>query len=148
MTRLEELRDAAEMGGHVAARHLVLELAAIEIERAKDDDLHGPSVSGFENAPPKPQLLPCPSCGGEARVENPYVECNNAECVTCGPSNDPTGEKWNALPRKCKCTGWEDFDTGEKAERKRCIELVTMHFPPCTQRMELLRDMGVTDDPN
>jgi hypothetical protein len=46
-------------------------------------------------------LKTCPSCGAKARLcSDGYGQCVNVECALAGPSNDPTGEKWNALPRR------------------------------------------------
>lgn len=51
-----------------------------------------------------PALLPCPACGADAKKEylfgDDYVHCSDEDCEVCGPSNDPTGAKWNALPRR------------------------------------------------
>lgn len=42
------------------------------------------------------ELLKC-MCGARGRFCPDWVECENQNCSTSGPSNDPTGEKWNAL---------------------------------------------------
>lgn len=46
-------------------------------------------------------ILPCPFCGSSAdhRGEAAYVRCTNLSCETMGPCDDPTGSKWNAVPR-------------------------------------------------
>jgi len=51
--------------------------------------------------PPKPVLKPCPNCKhGAAMVGNEWAECENEACILQGPSFDPDGAKWNALPRR------------------------------------------------
>lgn len=47
------------------------------------------------------KLKSCPACGGHARMvgEN-FVSCLKDQCDMMGPSNDPDGAKWNALPRR------------------------------------------------
>lgn len=49
------------------------------------------------------ELLPCPACASGTdeltlSTENNFVVCR--DCRTTGPYHDPTGAKWNALPRK------------------------------------------------
>ena len=52
-----------------------------------------------------PDLKPCPSCGGKAEhsvasaVCSDHIECTAEGCDLFGPSEDPDGTKWNALPR-------------------------------------------------
>jgi hypothetical protein len=50
------------------------------------------------------KCCPNPECGSEnlrfldwGTGNEDQVECQ--ECITAGPGDDPTGEKWNALPR-------------------------------------------------
>lgn len=47
---------------------------------------------------PKPELKPCPACGGNKISLN--MGCVHCECGLSGPSPDPTGAKWNAMPRR------------------------------------------------
>lgn len=51
-----------------------------------------------------PVLRPCPACGADAKKEDlfgdDYVHCSDEDCELCGPSGDPDGAKWNALPRR------------------------------------------------
>ena len=45
-------------------------------------------------------LKPCPACGGEARIrDGRFAVCDGIHCRVMGPSYDPDGAKWNALPR-------------------------------------------------
>ena len=48
------------------------------------------------------QLLPCPACGGEAMScgLKTRFRCSDSDCCLWGPIDDPTGEKWNNLPRR------------------------------------------------
>ncbi|MDY6867006.1 MAG: hypothetical protein SVT56_03755 [Chloroflexota bacterium] len=56
-------------------------------------------MAGYSLTRVKPELLPCPACGGEAMWVDSYVGCESEDCSLCGPDNDPDGAKWNALPR-------------------------------------------------
>lgn len=54
---------------------------------------------------PATSLKPCPACGGDAWRQEGSVRCCAGDigeygCGTSGPSNDPTGAKWNAMPRR------------------------------------------------
>ncbi len=42
-------------------------------------------------------MNPCKFCGGNAMKMQTFWVCGNPDCEVCGPSNDPLGEKWNAL---------------------------------------------------
>ena len=57
-------------------------------------------------------ILPCPFCGSSAdhRGEAAYVRCTNLSCETMGPSDDPTGSKWNAVPRGLPAPEWTGPD--------------------------------------
>ena len=86
-------------------------------------------------SPEQPSLLPCPACGGEAhQYKIPrYVKC--LSCLMTGPDDDPTGEKWNALPRKSEhMTTHESCyiceDRGQRKERQRWIAAVRNHIVP------------------
>jgi len=54
------------------------------------------------------KLKPCPACGESGKwcanyrwLAHRYIECTG--CRMRGPIDDPTGEKWNALPRRDEC---------------------------------------------
>ena len=57
-------------------------------------------------------ILPCPFCGSSAdhRGEAAYVRCTNLSCEAMGPSDDPTGSKWNAVPRGLPAPEWTGPD--------------------------------------
>ena len=47
------------------------------------------------------KLKPCPACGGDAIPCETFAACGNRpDCCLVGPSGDPAGAKWNALPRR------------------------------------------------
>jgi len=47
-------------------------------------------------------LKPCPACGGEAEFSTitGSIRCLTSGCYLHGPREDPTGSKWDALPRR------------------------------------------------
>ena len=60
-------------------------------------------LSGPSFVPEEPVLKECPSCESEDVFINNidhYVVCDNDLCLIHGPDNDPTGTKWNSIPRK------------------------------------------------
>lgn len=46
------------------------------------------------------QLKPCPACGGEAEQRGMFASCVDPSCALAGPNGDPSGVRWNAMPRK------------------------------------------------
>ena len=56
------------------------------------------------------KLLNC-MCGAKAFDRADFISCLDECCDICGPSNDPTGEKWNALmaPHQPKAEPAEGF---------------------------------------
>ena len=54
--------------------------------------------------PDEPKLKPCPACGNQnVKRDNGgnYAFCSGSDtCGMQGPWGDPTGSKWNALPRR------------------------------------------------
>jgi hypothetical protein len=46
-------------------------------------------------------LKPCPACSKAALINEAvcYIYCSNTLCAVMGPTYDPDGSKWNALPR-------------------------------------------------
>ena len=108
----------------------------------------------------KPSLLPCPACGGEAQ----YCTHDGVEfeacgvCLMQGPADDPTGSRWNALPRN-RMTFYigVKVQEGIREERQRWIDAVReviaiatsgdLHDRAWRNGCEcLLREMGVTDE--
>jgi len=85
-------------------------------------------------SPKQPSLLPCPSCGGEAHHIDDGIGCKDiCRCDMRGPVDDPTGSKWNALPRRDENPGYcEGFEDGSETahilatakERQRWIAAV------------------------
>lgn len=47
----------------------------------------------------KQELKPCPACESPANIVGGVAQCALPECDMVGPSRDPDGAKWNALPR-------------------------------------------------
>ena len=108
----------------------------------------------------KPSLLPCPVCGGEARQDsNEFVFCRDDDCGMMGPNFDPTGEKWNALPRREMYPPAAAFDRGVAKERQRWIDAVWAQQVHGNKDSRIdyergrwwglecvLSDMGVTDE--
>lgn len=70
--------------------------AAEEILQELEADL------GIQWTPEAPGLRPCPACGGEALKISGFdcVRCLTEGCRLFGPDLDPSGAKWNALPRR------------------------------------------------
>ena len=57
-------------------------------------------------------LKPCPACGGDAIPCETFAACGNRpDCCLVGPSRDPDGAKWNALPRRTDASqGMDGFE--------------------------------------
>jgi len=61
-----------------------------KLDRSRDDRLLRWLLAGTQKVIKKPELLPCPFCGGKAKLINTgynafYVSCNNCDCsmTTC-----------------------------------------------------------------
>ena len=107
-------------------------------------------------SPKQPSLLPCPSCGGEAHHIDDGIGCKDiCRCDMRGPVGDPTGSKWNSLPRYTEddamlaATSWTE---GKDGERQRWISAVrfqrdTAAAPAWIGACEsILEDMGVRNE--
>ena len=46
------------------------------------------------------ELKPCPVCYGRAYQGCDRAWCINTRCRVDGPTNDPDGTKWDAMPRR------------------------------------------------
>ena len=98
-----------ECVGHSVARELDAELDALPTFAPATPDA---PKSVEEMADAIGTILPCPFCGSNAdhRGEAAYVRCTNLSCEAMGPSNDPTGSKWNAVPRGLPAPEWTGPD--------------------------------------
>jgi hypothetical protein len=86
------------------------------------------------------ELKPCPNpdCGGDddvhlsPGVRDQYTHVYCMSCEMCGPMNDPTGAKWNALPRGDAFWLIQEFVRRlvvlGLANRSLCIDLATNVF--------------------
>ena len=66
------------------------------------------------------KLKPCPACGGDAIPCATFAACcNRPDCCLVGPSGDPTGAKWNSLPRRTDAShGMSDGELIARAIRE------------------------------
>lgn len=67
----------------------------------------------------KSELEPCPWCGLIPIMDSDRsVWCRTIGCGVCGPSDDPTGSKWNEVARIVREYRSGGYLTDEEIERR------------------------------
>ena len=120
----DKIRQIRDEWGPKSSIHDLCD-ALLEEDEKFDPDMDIGAALRDVYPPKQKELLSCPACGGEAFMCGDWVFC--ADCNLQGPANDPTGEKWNALPRK-EAMAARSYDlgkdTGIQIERQRWIDAV------------------------